>query len=151
MESAVLLPTLSSASPLVLQPSWEKRPGEGRVNVLQCAPWKHGTHKHDDHCISTVLLIDLTCGSEITEFVFFNLFQLGRFKTLQCWYSNVINHPPFVTIFMGGIPTIKNSAGLWHCYTHHFNSTITCCYKKESRAARRAGTAHGARRTVQAM
>ena len=23
----------------------------------------------------------------------------------QCWYSNAINHPPVITISMGGIPT----------------------------------------------
>ena len=36
----------------------------------------------------------------------------------QFWYSNVINHPPLVTIFMGGIPTIKNNGGLLLLYPH---------------------------------
>ena len=27
------------------------------------------------------------------------------------WHSNVINHPPLITILMGGIPTIKNKGG----------------------------------------
>ena len=36
----------------------------------------------------------------------------------------VINHPPVITIFMGGIPTIKNSGGLWHCYTHITQSLV---------------------------
>ena len=30
----------------------------------------------------------------------------------------IINHPPFITIFMGGIPTIKLMGGFWRCYTH---------------------------------
>ena len=42
-------------------------------------------------------------------------FRLGGFPFYQyqyysCWYSNAINHPPFITIFMGGIPTIQKWA-----------------------------------------
>ena len=34
----------------------------------------------------------------------------------SCWYSNALNHPPFITIFMGGIN--HQTWMVYHCYAH---------------------------------
>ena len=36
----------------------------------------------------------------------------------------IINHPPFITIFMGGIPTIKSGWCQWQCSTHISQSKV---------------------------
>ena len=37
----------------------------------------------------------------------------------SCWYSNFINHPPFITISMGGFPTIKHWWFMALLYPHY--------------------------------
>ena len=64
--------------------------------------------------------------------------------SIECWYSDAINHPPFITMFMGGVPTIKNGwfigaipTSYWECHplnwrTHIFQKGMSTSNQKLS-------------------
>ena len=71
----------------------------GRYLFLLFLPMKH--------VMQRIILPQISTSSESDDVYF-----------MWCWYSNVVNHPPVITILLGGIPTINLMGGLWHCYTN---------------------------------
>ena len=64
------------------------------------------THQHQRGFPKQSQLTGLFYADQIHDWRRPEICQLCLHDMWQCWYSNVINHPPVITILMGGFSTI---------------------------------------------